>query len=213
MDIVPVDLEKDYSNVLTYAVRILKAGGVVVYPTDTAYGLGANALDRHAVQRVCKIKGRSHTKPIPILARNMTWVRELADIQPAKEATLEKVWPGKVTVILRSKSIIPDIITAGTNTVSIRIPDHPLTDRLLGMFGYPLTASSANCSGQEPSRDIHAIMTAFSYASLQPDLIIDAGTLRPAEPSLMLDLTGDRPTIVRIGAAKPHQLLKVLKLT
>lgn len=227
MEIIRVDLNKDYAEVVKRAVSVLSSGGTVVYPTDTLYGLGANALDERAVEKVFKIKKRDLSKPLPIIVRNMLWAKELAYIEHGTETILSKVWPlvsvltnsagdsfvaGKVTVVLPKKDIVPMIVSAGTRSIGMRITDYVFIDKLLGKFGYPLTSTSANISGQEPSNDIEKIIAMFKGQKFQPDLVIDAGVLPKSEPSTILDLTTSTPKILRVGPSKPEQLLKLLEI-
>lgn len=213
MEVIRVDLNKDYTEAIERAVFILQEGGVVVFPTDTLYGVGANALDVRSVKKVFSVKDRPASKPLPVIARNMRWMEELVHIKPAQYRILEKVWPGKVTVVLPKKDIIPDSVTAGSKTVGVRIPDYPFVDALLEKFGYPITATSANLSGDESTGNIDQVIRSFSDRSIRPDLVIDVGVLPQSDPSTILDLTSDRPKILRIGAAKPDQILKLLELS
>lgn len=213
MQIIQVDLNKDYSNAIREAVKILSYGGVVVFPTDTIYGIGANALNEIAIRKVYKIKNRSFSKPLPIIVRNMTWAKELAYIYPRNEEILKKLWiNGRVTAILPKKSIIPDQVTAGAKTVGIRIPDYIFLDELLAKFGYPLIATSANISGEQGTTDINKIITTFEKSESKPDLIVDAGILPKSDPSTVIDLTTDKPKLLRVGPSSPAQFLKLLEL-
>mgnify|MGYP001615957832 FL=1 len=212
MKVIQVDLNKDYSDVIREAVNVLNSGGTVIYPTDTLYGLGANALDEIAVRKIFRIKDRSFSKPLPIIVRNYPWVKELAEIKKRHEEIFKKVWPWKVTIVLPKKDIIPGVLTAEFNSVGIRIPDYIFTDKLLAKFGYPLTSTSANISGQEPTNDINRIIEIFSKSTEKPDLIIDAGILPKSEPSMIIDLTGDKPKVLRISPTKPEKLLELLEL-
>ncbi len=212
MKIIQVDLNKDSSDVIREAVNVLNYGGTVVYPTDTLYGLGANALNEIAIRKVFRIKKRSFSKPLPMIVRDCSWVKELANIKHRHAGIIKKVWPGKVTVVLGKKDIVPGALTAEFNSVGIRIPDYIFTDRLLAKFGYPLTSTSANISGQVPTNDINKIIEIFSKSAEKPDLIIDAGILPKSEPSMIIDLTGDKPKILRISPTKPEKLLKLLEL-
>ncbi len=212
MKIIQVDLNKDYSHVIREAVSVLNYGGTIIYPTDTLYGLGANALNEIAIRKIFRIKNRSFSKPLPIIVRSYSWVKELAEIKPGDEEVMKKVWPGKVTVVLSKKDIVPGALTAEFNSVGIRIPDHQFVDQLLAKFGYPLTSTSANISGQEPTNDINKIIEIFSKSTEKPELIIDAGILPKSEPSMIIDLTGDKPKILRISSTKPEKLLELLEL-
>ncbi len=210
MRIIQIDPTKDFSAALQEAIKVLTYGGTVVYPTDTLYGLGANALNEIAVRKVFAIKQRGLAKPLPIIVRDLTWAKELARISPRNEEILRKVWPGKVTAVLPRQKIVPDAVTAGNESIGMRVVDHRFADELLRQFGYPLTATSANLSGDEPSLKIDEIIDIFSRTALKPDLIIDAGTLPPSSPSTVIDLTGHEPKILRVGAAKPQELLELL---
>jgi len=210
--IIPVDLKGDLSDAVSQAVTVLKRGGVIVYPTDTVYGLGANACDWYAVEQVFKIKKRPFSRPLPIIARNIKWVAELAFVPPKLEKILSEIWPGPTTVILPKKEVIPSIVTAKRKSVGIRIPDYILTDKLLGRFGYPLTATSANISGEEATGDIKKIIEMFHNEIWKPDLILDAGVLPSCEPSTILDLTTIKPKIVRVGPTKPERLWEILNI-
>lgn len=212
MKIVQVDLNKDFSDVIKEAVAVLKKSGTIVFPTDAFYSLGANAMDEWAVERVFKIKDRAFSKPLPVFAKNMIWVKEMARVNKHSEAILEKVWPGKVTAILPKRSNILDVLTSGQPSIGIRISEHILVDKILSRFGYPLTATSAIITGQEPTNDIYRIIEIFSNRIKKPDLIIDVGILPKSDPSVIIDLTTDKPKVLRVGPSKPEQLMKLLEI-
>lgn len=212
MRILQIDLDRDYSGVIQETVKVLSYGGVVVYPTDTLYGMGANALNDIAVRKVYKIKERSFSKPLPIIVRNMMWALELAYISERNKQSLEKIWPGKVTAILPKKEIISDQVSADTNTVGIRVPNYIFIDQLLAQFGYPIISTSANISGEEGTTDINKVIATFQSSVSKPDLIIDAGILPKASPSTVVDLTSDKPKILRVGPSSPAQFMKLLEL-
>ncbi len=212
MRIIQIDLNKDYSSTILEAVKVLNSGGVIVYPTDTLYGLGANALNSEAVRRVFAIKQRSLFKPLPVIVKNMVWAKELVYLNQRNEEVLSKIWPGKVTAVLAKRDMVPDVVTAGSKNLGIRIPDYMFIDNLLGKFGYPLTSTSANISGDSGMGDINKIISTFEKYALKPDLIIDAGILPKSSPSTVLDLTTDKPKILRVGPSTPAQFLKLLEL-
>src|SRR3990167_4168452 len=110
MRIIKVNLLQDYTDAIREAVKVLKEGGTVVYPTDTIYGIGCNATDFKAVETIYRIKDRPESKPLSVIARNMAWIRELAFVPPKLEAILETLWPGAITIILPKKPIIPSIV-------------------------------------------------------------------------------------------------------
>ncbi len=212
MKVIRVDLHKDYADAIREAIHVLQSGGAVVYPTDALYALGANALDERAVEKVYRIKHRSTTRPVQLVVKNILWATELAQVTGHAQAILQAIWPGKITAILPKKDIIPKITTAALNTVALRIPDFVFVDKLLGKFGYPLTATSATLSGEIATRNIDKIVELFTQSNYRPDLVIDVGVLPESGPSTVIDLSTERPKIVRVGAAKPEQLMEILKL-
>lgn len=213
MKVIQIDLNRDYSDAIRETVDVLNNGGVVVYPTDTLYGLGANVLNAEAVEKVFAIKGRELSKPLPIIVKNMIWAHELAHISPRNQIIFKKAWPGKFTAVLPKKNIVPDVVNSSTSSIGIRIPDFAFTDKLLGKFGYPLTATSANVSGHEPTNKIDEIVEIFLKRAVRPDLIINAGVLPRSEPSVIVDLTTHQPKVLRVSPTNPENLLKLLELT
>ena len=212
MQIIKIDLNKNYDDVIVEACRILRLGGVVVYPTDTVYGLGVNACDSFAVNQIFKIKKRAYSKPLPIIARNIKWVEALAFLNAKTRKVVELIWPGAVTAVLPGRNQVSSMVTAGGSSVGVRIPDFVFTDRLLGRFGYPLTATSANISGEEATNDAGKIIERFTNSICRPNLIIDAGILPKSKPSTVIDFTSGLPKVLRVGPSRPEQLLKLLSL-
>ncbi|MBP9822457.1 MAG: threonylcarbamoyl-AMP synthase [Candidatus Pacebacteria bacterium] len=209
MRIIKIDLTRDYSEALKEAIDILKLGGTIVYPTDTVYGLGCNALDDIAVRHIFDIKNRS-SKPLPIIARNMAWVEELVHMNDHHRELAKKFWPGKFTLVLPKKDNIPPIVTTGLPTVGIRIANCDFTDKLLGAFGYPLISTAANISGEPSTGNIDSIIATLGAQPRRPDLIIDAGVLAPSNTSVVIDCSTDKPKVLRVGPSKPDELLKLL---
>ncbi len=209
MRIIKVDLARDYSEAIREAIDILKMGGTIVYPTDTVYGLGCNALDEIAVRHIFDIKNRS-SKPLPIIARNLTWVKELAELDEQQIKLANKFWPGKFTLILPKKDNVPPIVTTGLPTVGIRIPNFPFTDRLLGAFGYPIVSTCATAGGEAPTGDIDKVVALLGSQPRRPDLVIDAGVLPSSNTSVVIDCSTDKPKVMRVGPSRPEELLKLL---
>lgn len=211
MRIIKVDLTKDYTAVIEEAVAILKMGGTIVYPTDTVYGLGCNALDDIAVRHIFDIKNRS-SRPLPVLVRNMRWLEELAYLNDTQRQYAKKFWPGKFTLVLPKKEIVPPIVTTGLPTAGFRITDYGFTNALLDAFGYPLVATTASVAGESASGDIEKIIVSLSQNHRRPDLVIDAGVLPLSNSSVVIDCSTDRPKVLRVGPSKPEDLLKLLEL-
>jgi len=203
-------------KIIKKVVNILKQGGVIIYPTDTVYGLGANALDEDAVNRVFKIKKRPFSKPISVLVRNAEMASKIAVIDEKTRKILGKIWPGPVTVILNKRGDIPRLLTAGSNKIGLRIPDYKFSLVLMTYLDFPITATSANISGKASSGDINQILDQFQPLTYEcednycPNLVLDAGKLAKCEPSTILDLSESKPKILRNGPASKADLFKIL---
>lgn len=192
------------------ASRILANGGVIVYPTDTAYGLGANALDGRAIEKIFLIKERAKQKPISAAVKDVAMARRIAIVSPVAEKFLLRVWPGAVTVILQKRSAVPDVLTDGA-PIGLRCPKHDFHKSLFEFIGFPITATSANMSGAGPVFDVSALQAQFKSKKHLPDLVIDAGVLPPTDPSTVIDLTGKEPKIVRVGPVSQQELIRLFK--
>jgi len=211
MKIITIDLKTDYSGAVSLVVEALRRGGSAIFPTDTVYGVGANACDYHVAKQIFRIKDRPQERALPVLVRNMAWAREVAFIPPKLEPVLERIWPGPVTAVFPKRKVIPSSVTAGRDTVGIRISDSPVVDKILGGFGYPLATTSANISGSdEGSNDPEIIIKAFEKHLFKPDIMLDAGVLPVSKPSTVIDFTTIQPRILRVGVTKPDELMEIL---
>ncbi|MBI2642155.1 MAG: threonylcarbamoyl-AMP synthase [Candidatus Wildermuthbacteria bacterium] len=170
------------------AVSALKKGKVLVCPTDTVYGLLADATNRRALRKVFQIKQRKLNKPLPLFVRNIDMAKKLVKVSPLQEHFLKKAWPGKVTAVLESKT---------KGTIGLRIPKHPFTQNLLRIFSRPVTGTSANIAGLKPTRSLKEILSQFEKRKHQPDIVIDGGKLPFSKPSKVIDLTSSKKKILR----------------
>jgi L-threonylcarbamoyladenylate synthase len=178
------------------AGSVINNGGIVVYPTETLYGLGANALSEISVRRVFDVKGRPDGKPIPVLVKDIEMFHQVADVTEQASKLIDRFLPGALTLVLNQKIKLPDLITAATGKVAVRISSHPFVKRLFEYISQPLTATSANISGRNDLFDINDIIDAFRS---RVDLIIDSGSLHPSKGSTVVDLTKTPPSIIREG--------------
>jgi L-threonylcarbamoyladenylate synthase len=190
---------------------VIKKGQVIIYPTDTVYGLGVNALDEKAVKKIFEIKGRDFNKPISIIVKSIEMAKEMANFGKDIEKILEKILPGPVTVILYKKKILPNILTGGSKKIGLRVPDYKFTQILMENLDFPITTTSANISGEPSSGNIKDILNQFKNQKSKPVLILDAGTLPEKQPSTVLDLTGPEPKILRTGPVTKNELKKLFK--
>ena len=190
----PRDIDQDKIRV---AAKIIRNGGLVVFPTETVYGLGANALNPNAVKRIFIVKGRPIDNPLIVHVAKTEWLYRYVEYVP-KEARIlaEKFWPGPLTFVLKKKDMIPDVVTAGLDTVAIRMPSHNVALALISSANTPIAAPSANKSGRpSPTRVEHVIEDLDG----EVDCIIDSGETLIGIESTVLDLTEDPPIILRPG--------------
>ncbi|HEX9722381.1 MAG TPA: L-threonylcarbamoyladenylate synthase [Candidatus Paceibacterota bacterium] len=178
------------------AADAIQKGKVVVCPTDTVYGLTADATSKKAVQRVFQIKGREKGKPLPVFVKDIAMAKRLAKISKGQEAFLQKVWPGKVTAVLESKGRLPKVLER-EGKVALRIPKNELVRDLLQKLNRPLTGTSANVSSQPSCSSAQEVMAQFAQRKHKPDLVIDGGRLRKSKPSQIVDITGKKMRILR----------------
>jgi L-threonylcarbamoyladenylate synthase len=178
------------------AALIINNGGTIVYPTETLYGLGANALSEISVRRVFVVKGRPHGKPIPLLVKDIEMFDQIAYVTERASKLIDRFLPGALTLVLNQKVKLPELITADTGKVAVRISSHPFVRRLFEYISQPLTATSANISGRNNLYDINEVIDAFRSSV---DLIIDSGSLHPSKGSTVVDLTQTPPSIIREG--------------
>lgn len=211
MEIIKINLGSPELEVIVKAKSILSRGGCLVYPTDTVYGLGANALREDSVERIFRMKKRPSNRPIPIMVRDIEMAKQVAFIDRKTERTLAKVWPGPVTVVLERRGIIPNILAANQRTIGLRIPDCLFTQTLMNQLDFPVTSTSANFSGQASSSSAEEVINVFQNKYPRPDLILDAGLLPRSSPSTVLDLTGFQPKILRLGPVTKEELSKIFK--
>ena len=174
--------------------RYVIGGGVIVYPTETVYGLGANALDEQAVMRVFQIKKRPLSKPIFLAVSNFEMLMNVAEVSQDDLDLLKQLLPGPVSVLVRKKSIVPDILTAGSPLVGIRYPDHETALRIIDLAG-PITSTSANRTGSPPPTSAAQVSSEIQD---RVDAVVDGGKCRYGQSSTLLDL--QKREIIRPGA-------------
>jgi len=203
--------QENLENILNRSASALKEGKVLIYPTDTLYGLGANALDPNAISKIFEIKKQDRNKPISVIARDIAMAKKIACIDSKVEQILVRVWPGPITIILRKKDIVPYALTASSETIGIRIPSGKFINKLMTLIDFPITATSANISGKNDLLNPKDIIKTFSDNEYSPDIFINAGKIINPEPSTIVDLTTHTPRIIRIGVVGKDKMLEIFK--
>ena len=181
------------------AAEILRSGGLVVFPTETVYGLGANALDPSAIRKIYALKGRPAASPLIVHVANIEQARELAAEWPQEaERLAREYWPGPLTLVVSKKTIIPDEVTAGLPTVGLRVPRHPLALALLHETGFPIAAPSANRFAQLSPTTAQHVREAFGDAT---PFLLDGGPCEVGLESTVIAVTRDGLEVLRPGMA------------
>ena len=188
--------------------RRLRAGGLVAFPTETVYGLGAHALDPVAVRRVFEVKGRPSVDPLIVHVATLQDVEQLVECVPdLARALAERFWPGPLTLVLRRAATVPDEVTAGLSTVAVRIPSHPVARALLELAAVPVAAPSANLfSRPSPTRADHVLQDLDGLV----DVVVDGGPTSVGIESTVLDSSAGAVTVLRPGAVTLEALRKAL---
>ncbi len=211
MKVLKADTTENIQQAVRRAVEVLTAGGLVVFPTETVYGLAADALAEPAVRRVWEVKGRPTDKPLPVQVASVDGLRLLWREVPDHLLPLIRAFmPGALTLVYWRSTLVPDVVTAGADTVGVRIPDHPVALELLKAFGRPIVAPSANLSGDPPPSRIEEVSEDLLA---RVDLVIDAGDTGGGVPSTVLDVTVQPARILRAGALSAEQLQKYVDVT
>lgn len=206
--IIEIDPEEIDNKLINKCASILREGGLVAFPTETVYGLGANALDPKAVRNIFIAKGRPADNPLIVhVSRLEDFLPLVKEVPGQAYRVMEEFWPGPLTIILEKTDLVPCEISGGLATVGIRMPNHPIALRLIREAGVPLAAPSANISGRpSPTRVDHVIEDLKGRV----DAIIAGGDCRLGIESTVLDMTGPLPTILRPGGVTREDLERVL---
>jgi len=196
------------TGIIAEAARIIRNGGVVVFPTRSLYGLGADAFNAKAVNRIFHIKQRPAGKPILVLIKNKDELDRLAALgPPAATAIMEKFWPGRISIVFQAKQGLLANLTAGTNKIGIRLPGHNVASALVKATCSPITGTSANLSGNAGCFQVNDLDEKIVDGV---DLILDAGPLKGGVGSTVVDVTGKTPLILRQGELSQKDISNVI---
>jgi L-threonylcarbamoyladenylate synthase len=195
--ILPISTTQPDPDIVAQAAEVLRRGGLVAFPTETVYGLGADVLNLGAVKRVFDVKGRPPDNPLIVHVAGTKMLDDVVDEIPDKGKTLgETFWPGPLTLVMKRTILVSDLVTAGLDTVAVRMPDHPVALALIRAFGEGVVGPSANLSGRpSPTTAQHV----YDDLRGQVELILDAGQTTIGMESTVVDVTVDPPLILRLG--------------
>ena len=207
-----IDL-KDETNYekLSKPAQIIRSGGIVIFPTETVYGIGTNGLDEKAVKRLYEVKNRPFNKPISLLVANIDMINQVAkEITDIEDKLIKAFFPGPFTIILKKKDIVPNILTANGSTVGIRMPESKIAKKLVEYAKVPIAAPSANISGKQSGTNLEQIIEDFKE---KVDFFIDGGNSKIGIGSTIVKVIDGMPKILRQGSITKEQIEKVVGFT
>jgi L-threonylcarbamoyladenylate synthase len=201
------NLNQTEAEILSRAVEALKHGEVIVFPTETLYGLGADAFNDTGVERVFELKGRNRQQPIPVLVADLEMVGCIVDeIPSAARRLMDRFWPGPLTIVLRARKGIPEPLVNANGGVGVRISSHPVASQLVRALGRPLTATSANRSGEEPARSLEEARQIFDR---KIDVYVGGGTLTSKTGSTVVEIDRNGLKVIREGDISSASLREI----
>lgn len=207
-----LNLEKNpkYIN-LKEPAQIIQEGGIVIFPTETVYGIGVNGLNETAIKKLYEVKQRPINKPISLLVNSIEMIEKVAkDITEIEYDLIKKFLPGPLTIVLKKKDIVPDIVTAGFDTIGIRMPENEIALKLIEYAGVPIATPSANISGRPSGTNLKAIMKDFND---KVDYFIDGGISKIGVASTIVQVVNDNPYILRKGKISEEQIKEQVLLS
>ncbi len=200
-------LSRQVMSQVDRAVEILKKGGMVAYPTDTVYGVGGDVFNIEAIKRIYRVKRRPDNMPLPVLLAGEAQLSDVvSDVPETARRLIKRFWPGGLTLVMPKKASVPDIITAGSQKIAVRIPGHDIPLRLIRGLGRPIIGTSANISGKPNPLTAEEVSRQLDG---QVDLIIDGGRCPGGMESTVVDVTGEVPVILRRGIISEQEIKKV----
>ena len=204
-----VEASRPDRHTLSRAAAIIRAGGVVAYPTDTLYGLAANPASGAAMAQLYRIKGRPVDLAIPLIAASLEQIESAGGVLgPASRGLAEGFWPGPLTLVIPAWPGLDARVHAGLGTVAVRVPDHGVARMLAELCGWPITSTSANRSGEAATQDPGAVRVSLGDVL---DALIDAGPSPGGDPSTIVDASGAAPRLIRPGAVPWARVLESLQ--
>lgn len=204
--IIKIELQSVRRKILHGIVRVLQEDGVIVYPTDTFYGIGGNCYSKEALRKIFKLKKRPSSRGLPVLVSGLEMAKGMAaEIPPVFFALAARFWPGPLTLVLKAAPHLPRELIGPKKMIGIRLPDVPWLQALIRETGVPLIATSANISGEGEIASPEEVSHLFQE---KVDLIVDGGQTPGGKPSTVIDLTGEKPVLVREGRIDNKELRK-----
>ncbi len=206
--IINIDPDRPQKELIKKAACIIRENGTVIFPTKCLYGLAADAYNPGAVEKIFNVKERPADNPLLVLIHSKGDLNRVVKSVPARAKTLmDRFWPGDVTLVMTASGFLPDLLTAGTGKIGVRLPGHPVAKALVKQVGGPITGTSANISGMPGCASVKDLDPKLVQGV---DLVLDAGSLKKGKSSTVVDLTTTMPTVLREGRISAEAILEIL---
>ena len=207
--IIGVDIRKPKKETIEKAVKILEKGGIIVYPTETAYGLGCDSFNVQAIEKIYEIKSRPLDQPLSVIVDSLEMIERIAFMQENAKLLIEKFYPGPLVIALKKKSLISDILNK--DRIAFRISNNEFVQNIVRNLGKPIVSTSANQTGFKSPYSIDDVLETIPEKDV--DLIFDAGTLEKNKPSTIIDFVMQTPPqIIRVGAISAKEIFQTLNI-
>lgn len=204
--ILKIDADHSAEDVIRSAAAIISQGGVIAYPTETIYGLGADAINEQAIRRIFDIKGRNFQNPVSVIIGSRGDVDPLvAGVPQTAQKLIDAFWPGPLTIVFEASPSVSPLLTAGSGKIGIRLSGHSGAREISRRAGKPLTATSANLSGEPECADTAQVIRQLDD---RIDAVVDLGKTAQQIPSTLIDVTSDPPVILRLGAITHQDIMQ-----
>ena len=187
---------------LEQVIKVLESGGVIIFPTDTVYGLACSAKDDLAINKLFELKGRNNNKPICVLTDSVDKIKKVAYINNKEEDIIRKYMPGALTIILNKKEEVSNVLTSNLKTIGVRIPSNEISKKILSKLDYPLAVTSANISGEEAGIRIEDFLKDFNN---KVEIIIDGGLTEYKQSSTIIKVEKEKIIVLREGSLKINE--------
>lgn len=201
--LVTLNPENPQPRLIRQVVECIKDGGVILYPTDTLYGIGCDIMKKRAIERIYQIKQQDKKQPFSFICSDLTHISQYAKVGNMAYRVMKRLLPGPYTFILPGSREVPKMMLTKRKTAGIRVPDHPIVQEIVSELGNPLLSASAILPGQDPLFDASLLHDAFGN---MVDIVIDGGPV-PGEPSSIIDLSSDAPEVLREGRGDVSEFL------
>ena len=206
--LIKIDREQMKEEAVAAAVNALRDGAMIIYPTETIYGLGVDCTQQEAIKKLYRVKKRARSKPVALIAADRAMVmRYVVEVSEDAHRLMEEFWPGALTLVFNADECVGRLLTGGTGTIGIRVPGDALCRMLAKGLGRPITATSANIAGEKESRSLDQIPYEITSSA---DFILDGGTTPGTAPSTVISVASDRLEVLRDGAVPRNVLERFL---